>query len=166
MAETVTIEGQSFLKRNPLGVLGLSIITLGIYFFYWYWKINDELRLVEHDETIGPTRSLMAMIFGWIIIVPPFIAMWNTAKHVEAFERRVGVQQTIEPAIVLVFMFVLSIANTVYVQEHLNRGWDAASYGGRTAAAAPPPPPLPPTPPTPEMPPTPQAPPAGEPEGS
>ena len=32
MAESVTIEGQPYLKRDPLGVLGLSFITLGIYF--------------------------------------------------------------------------------------------------------------------------------------
>jgi hypothetical protein len=34
MAETVTIDGQRYLKRNPLGVLGLTLITLGIYGFY------------------------------------------------------------------------------------------------------------------------------------
>jgi hypothetical protein len=72
MADTVTIEGRPYLKRNPLGVLGLMLITLGIYFLYWYWKINDELRTFEHDESISPTRSLMAMLFGWILIVPPF----------------------------------------------------------------------------------------------
>jgi hypothetical protein len=71
MAETVTIEGQSYLKRNPLGVLGLSLTTFGIYFFYWYYMVNDELRRFEHDESISPTRSLMAMLFGWIVIVPP-----------------------------------------------------------------------------------------------
>lgn len=147
MAETVTVEGRPYLKRNPLGVLGLSFITIGIYFFYWYWKINDELRLVEHDETISPTRSLMAIIFGWLIIVPPFIAMWNTAKHIQAFEGRVGVAQAIEPAIVIVIIFVFSIANGTYMQEHLNRAWDAASSGGQ-AAAPPPPPMMPPMPPT------------------
>jgi Domain of unknown function (DUF4234) len=78
MAELVSIQGQRYLKRNPLGVLGLSFITLGIYFFYWYYQVNDELRRFERDETISPPRSLMAIIFGWIIIVPPFIAMYNT----------------------------------------------------------------------------------------
>jgi hypothetical protein len=33
MAETFVIEGRPYVKRNPLGVLGLSLITLGIYFF-------------------------------------------------------------------------------------------------------------------------------------
>jgi len=151
MAETVTIEGQPYLKRHPLGVLGLSFITIGIYFFYWYYKVNDELRRALRDDTISPTRSLMAMIFGWIIIVPPFIAMWNTAGHVRELESRFGVQQTIEPVIALVIMFVVSIANSAYLQEHLNRAWDAASYGSRGAGGAPPSPP-PPPPPAPPMP--------------
>ena len=145
MAETVTIDGQRYLKRNPLGVVGLSFITIGIYFFYWYYKVNDELRLALRDDTISPTRSLMAMIFGWLIIVPPFIAMWNTAKHTEELEERFGVQQTLDAAIALVIMFVFSIANGAYVQEHLNRAWDAAARGGRASfgASVPPPPPPP-----------------------
>ena len=96
MAEMVTIEGQQYMKRNPLGVLGLSVITLGIYFFVWYYKINVEIQRLENDPTMSPTRSLMAMIFGWLIIAPPFIAMYNTAKHVQAMETRLGVQQTLE----------------------------------------------------------------------
>jgi Domain of unknown function (DUF4234) len=134
MAETVTIQGQQYLKRDPLGVLGLSFITLGVYFLIWYYKVNDELRRVQHDQTISPMRSLMAMVFGWLIIVPPFIAMYNTAKHVEAMESRVGVTQTVEPTIALVLMFLFSLGNGAYLQYHLNRGWDAAA--GRMAVPA------------------------------
>ena len=142
MAATVTIQGQSYLRRNPLGVLGLTVITFGIYAFYWYYMINDELRRFERDETISPTRSLMAVLFGWIIIVPPFIALYNTAKHVQSAERRLGVQPQLEPALVIVIMLIISIANGVYIQEHQNRIWDRA--GG--AVPPPPPPVLPPTP--------------------
>jgi Domain of unknown function (DUF4234) len=127
MAETVTIEGTPYLKRNPLGVLGLSFVTLGIYFFYWYWKINDELSSFEHDDTISPARSLMALLVGWIIIVPPFIAIYNTAKHVQGDERRLGIQPEIEPALTIVFMVLVSIVNGLYVQEHMNRLWERAT---------------------------------------
>lgn len=137
MAETVTIDGQSYLKRNPLGVAGLTLITFGIYGFYWWWKINDELRLALHDDSISPTRSLMAMLFGWIIIVPPFIAAWNTATHVQEYERKAGVTQTLEPVLVLVLMVLLTIANGVYVQDHLNRAWDAAGGGGSGTGRSP-----------------------------
>jgi ACR3 family arsenite efflux pump ArsB len=132
MAEMVTIAGQQYKKRNPLGVLGLTIITLGIYFFVWYYKINDEVHRAENDQTMSPTRSLMAMTFGWLIIVPPFIAMYNTAKHVQAMETRLGVGQTVEPALTVVLMVVFSLGNGIYVQEHLNRGWDAAGSPAAT----------------------------------
>ena len=97
MAEMVTVDGQQYKQRNPLGVLGLTVLTLGVYFLIWYYKISDETRRALNDETISPTRSLMAMIFGWLLIVPPFIAMYNTAKHVQALETRRGVVQTVEP---------------------------------------------------------------------
>ena len=144
MAETVTIEGQPYLKRNPLGVLGLSFITLGIYFLYWYYKVNEELQRFEHDESISPVRSLMAMLFGWIIIVPPFIAIYNTAKHVQEIEQRMNIQPQLEPALVIVIMLFVAIGNGVYIQEHLNRVWDRAvgtpSSSGASGGALPPPP--------------------------
>ncbi|TMK31450.1 MAG: DUF4234 domain-containing protein [Actinobacteria bacterium] len=142
MAEIVTIQGKQYPKRNPLGVLGLTLITLGIYGLYWYYKINEEIKNFTNDETISPVRSLMAFIFGWIILVPPFIAMYNTAKHVQEMEQRAGVQQQIEPALTVIFMLLISIVNGLYVQEHLNRVWDRAA--GQQAPIAPPMPPPPP----------------------
>ena len=130
MAEMVTVDGQQYKKRNPLGVLGLTLLTLGVYFLYWYYQINGELKRALKDDTISPTRSLMAMIFGWLIIVPPFIAMYNTAKHVQELESGRGVVQTVEPALTIVLMFLLSFVNGMYIQEHLNRAW------GATAAVA------------------------------
>jgi hypothetical protein len=129
------------------------IITLGIYFLYWYWKLNDDLRTFEHDDSISPTRSLMAMIFGWILIVPPFIAMYNTAKHVRAVEDRMAIQPALEPALVIVIMLVFSFGNGLYIQEHLNRIWDRAA--GAASPVVPPAtgpsdrPPMPPMPPAP-----------------
>jgi hypothetical protein len=96
----------------------------------WYYKINDELRRSLKDESISPTRSLMAMTFGWLIIVPPFIAMYNTARHVQELETRRGVVQTVEPALTIVLMLLLSFANGIHIQEHMNRAW------GSTAAPA------------------------------
>jgi hypothetical protein len=125
MAETVTIDGQQYLKRHPLGVLGLALVTLGVYFFVWFYKVNDELRRSLRDETISPTRSLMAIIFGWLLIAPPFIAIYNTAKHVQGLETRRGVGQTIEPALTVALMFVFAFVNGTYIQEHLNRAWSA-----------------------------------------
>jgi hypothetical protein len=139
MAELVTIEGQQYKKREPLGVLGLSFITLGIYFFYWYYKVNDEIRRYEKDDTVRPGMALLAVTLGWLIIVPPFLSVYNTSKHIVGMEQRVGVSQTLSPALNIVLLIVVSIAVGLYSQEHLNKVWDAA----RGQGMAPPPPPMP-----------------------
>jgi hypothetical protein len=136
MAETVTIDGKQYLKRNPLGVLGLEIITLGIYYFVWYYKINKEIKRFENDESMSPMRSLMAVIFGWLLIVPPFLAIYNTSKHVQKMEERLGVRSTMEPILPIVIMLVFYPLVGAYMQDHLNRAWDAAVA---PAGAVPPP---------------------------
>lgn len=145
MAETVTIQGQSYVKRNPLGVLGLALITLGIYGLYWFYKVNEEIKRYTGDETISPGRSLLAVIPGFILIVPPFIAYYNTANHIQRMQQRGGIASQISPALVVVLGILLWIGMAAYAQEHLNRVWDSASASGATPAtgAAPPPPPAP-----------------------
>ena len=64
VAELVTIEGQRYVKRDPLGVLGLSFITIGIYWFYWYYKVNDEIRRYEKDDSVRPGIALLAVTLG------------------------------------------------------------------------------------------------------
>jgi hypothetical protein len=147
VAETVTINGQQYLKRNPLGVLGLSFITLGIYGLYWYYKVNQELQRFERDDTISPARSLLALFPGGIIIVPAIIAVYNTGQHIQKAEQRLGVQSQLSPALLAILVLVFSIAIGPYAQEHMNRIWDAGSMaqgrpGSLPPAAPPPPPPI------------------------
>ena len=130
MAETVTIQGQSYLKRNPLGVLGLTIITLGIYGLYWYYKANEEILRYTGDQTISPSRSLLAVIPGFLLIVPPFIAYYNTSNHIVQMQEQRGIQSQVSPALVVILALVIWFGMAAYVQEHLNRVWDSAAAGG------------------------------------
>jgi hypothetical protein len=145
VSELVTIEGQTYKKRDPLGVLGLSFITFGIYWWYWYWAINDELRRYERDETIRPGIALLAVTLGWFLIVPPFISMYNTSLHIVKDQQRLGIAQQLSPAINVILLLFIGIATGIYTQEHLNRVWDAArgtspSLPPAAPGALPPPP--------------------------
>ncbi|MEW6058560.1 MAG: DUF4234 domain-containing protein [Actinomycetota bacterium] len=142
MAEPVKIGGETYARRTPLDVLLLSIMTLGIYAFYWYYKVNDEIRRFERDETINPARSLLAITVGWLLLAPPFIAMSNTAKHIQEMEGRVGIQRRVMPALiiaVMLFLYPLAVIPVaIYLQEHINRVWNRAmratpSPGARVA---------------------------------
>ena len=147
MAETVTIDGRPYLKRNPLGVLGLTIITIGIYGLYWFYKVNQEIRDYTGDQTIDPSRSLLAVIPGALLIVPPFIAYYNTATHLAQMERQRGIVNEVSPALVVILGLVIWLAMGAYVQEHLNRVWDStstATMGAGIGEGRTPPPPPPP----------------------
>ena len=54
-----------------------------------------------------------------------------------------GIQSQISPALVVILALVIWIGMAAYVQEHLNRVWDAAATGGAQPAAPPSPPPVP-----------------------
>jgi hypothetical protein len=128
MAEQVEIEGSSYQGkiRNPLGVVALGIVTLGIYYFVWYFKVNKEmaeLGQAKGTEECGtsPTTSLMALLFGWIIIVPPFVSMYRSCKRLNASERVVGTPEGIEaPLMWLLFIFIGPVGHYLF-QRNLNR---------------------------------------------
>jgi len=145
MAEIVRVGGQEFKKRNIFGVwLGLPIITLGIYTFVWYYKVNDEARRYLGDDTIRPGISVLALTLGWVLLLPPFISVYRTAERVRRMQEHAGIGSRIEPILALLGVFFFSLW-TLYIQEMLNRIWDAYLYRGSTPqpagpSAAPPPP--------------------------
>ena len=143
MAEVVVVEGESFKKRSPWGVWGLGLITLGIYGLVWYYKINDEARRYLRDDSIRPGVSVLALLPGALLLIPPFVSVYRTAQRIQRMEDKSGVQKTIEPILGLVLAFVWSLY-VPYYQSHLNGVWDRA-----TMAAVPPTPGQPPIPPPP-----------------
>jgi Domain of unknown function (DUF4234) len=56
---------------------GLAIVTLSIYYFCWYYFVNDELKdigIAEDDQNLAnssPAQSVLAVLIGGWLIVPP-----------------------------------------------------------------------------------------------
>ncbi|HVB76541.1 MAG TPA: DUF4234 domain-containing protein [Candidatus Nitrosotalea sp.] len=144
MARDVVIGDQVFKRRNPVGVwLGLPLVTLGIYYYVWYYKINSEAKRYLRDPSLRPGRSLLAILIGGIIIVPPFISIYRTGVRVRQMQSNAGIQDRCEPWINLILAFFFGL-DRLYLQIHLNKLWDAYLRPGfvPTPAAAPLPPPL------------------------
>ena len=81
MAEELTIQGADVKIRHPWGAWALALVTLGIYGIVWWYKINRELR--DYSAAKGqpldndPTGSVLALVPGFLIIVPPFWTNWG-----------------------------------------------------------------------------------------
>jgi uncharacterized membrane protein len=155
MAEEVPIVGTDALakKRSPLGVAVLVLVTLGIYYFVWYYKINREMRdlgRARGTDELGdsPGTSLLAVTLGALIIVPALVSIYNTFQRTQAATRLTGVEP-LNGWIALILYLVIGIAFPAYVQSGLNKVWDAQAGG----AAAPPAPAEPAAPAPPQEPP-------------
>jgi hypothetical protein len=135
MATTVVIGNSSYKRRNPLAVwIGLEIITLGIYHFVWWYKINDEARRFLDDPAIRPALSVLALIPGFILIVPPFVTIWRTTGRIAAMQERAGRPGgRASPLISVLLAFVFSL-HLLYMQMELNQIWDAYLRGGPQGA--------------------------------
>src|SRR5437588_10890755 len=63
MSTLVTVDGRQVAvgkNRNPFAVIFLSIITLGIYWFVWVYKVNNEIRTHEPLVRCSPGISVLA----------------------------------------------------------------------------------------------------------
>jgi Domain of unknown function (DUF4234) len=62
--------------RTPLGVLGLSIITCGIYGIYWQYKTFQEMKDYSGEGVGGVVGLLLALVCGVItwFLLPSEIA--------------------------------------------------------------------------------------------
>jgi Domain of unknown function (DUF4234) len=124
-----------------LGVVALSLITIGIYYFFWYYFINREMRDFGDARGVdighSPGMSVFAVTIGSFIIVPPFVSNWKVGTRMEQAQRAAGV---VGGSGVLYFILwvipLVSIVSPFYMQAQLNDVWRALQDESRHAAGA------------------------------
>jgi hypothetical protein len=120
--------------------LGLAVITIGFYYLFWYYLVNDELKDIgvsRNDPKLGqssPAMSVAAVTIGSFILVPPLLSVYNYGQRIKRAQRLVGVEpgHQISPmaAFLLVFpggiLFFPALVHYWYVTRHQNRAVRAA----------------------------------------
>lgn len=126
--------------RNPLGVIGLSIITFGIYGIFWYYYANKELA--EFGKARGttecgdnPGNSVLAVTLGAFVIVPAFISAYNFCNRLNAAERMTVGQPGMEAGLLFVLYIFISPVASYIAQSNLNKVLQAQA-GGPPAGGA------------------------------
>lgn len=130
----VTPDGIRYKRRNPWGVLGLSIVTLGVYFLVWWYKINNELR--NNGQSNDPTVALLAVTLGAVVIVPPYVSYYRTAGRILRAQEATGASERIIPWLALLLAFLIGPFVFVYYQSQLNKAWDALAAAGAPVVPA------------------------------
>ena len=135
MAEEVQIPGtQAIAKiRSPWAAALLPIVTLSIYFFVWYYKINREMadlgRARGKTDELGdsPGTSLLAVTLGALIIVPAILSTIHTAQRIQRTQRELGVGPQLNGWLALVLYIIITPAFWAYEQSELNKAWKAGA---------------------------------------
>jgi len=143
MAYEMKIRGteQEVKVRNPWAVALLPIITLGIYHLVWWYKINKELKAYGeakgYDLGQNPTNSLLALVPGFLIIVPPLVTYWRGTKRVQGASKIAG-REPVSGWIVVILYLLLAPGMWFYLQTALNQVWEqeAESLPGQPAPPA------------------------------
>ncbi len=132
MAYEVSIAGTPTRAkvRNPWGVVGLSIVTLGFYHWFWWYFVNRELRDLGRAENVtglgdSPGMSCLALVLGaftlYIATVWTYVA---GTKRVQEAQRLKGDPDVLNGwLMVALAVFTLGIGCPIYYQHHLNKVW-------------------------------------------
>ncbi|MCL4423034.1 MAG: DUF4234 domain-containing protein [Actinobacteria bacterium] len=120
--------------RSPASVLGLSIITLGIYYLVWYYKINNEIRQHDPDIKVSPGWAVAAISIGAILFfIPPLVSSYTTAARIRQMQLDDGQVQTISPVVALLLHIFLGIGYPLYIASQLREHWHGHRRIMRTA---------------------------------
>jgi Domain of unknown function (DUF4234) len=113
--------------RNPWAVALLPIITLGIYHLVWWYKINKELKAYGEakgfDLGQNPTNSVLALVPGFLIIVPPLVSYYRGTQRVQGASKVAG-REPVSGWIVLILYLLISPGMFAYLQVSLNNIWE------------------------------------------
>lgn len=131
MSREIDAYGARAQVRRPLAVVGLTLVTLGIYGVLWYRRVNEELRdygRAYHDEALAasdPTSSVLALVPGLLLLmIPPIVSaigFVGRARQVQRYGQSELVSGWLVATMIVLVIFVPAIPG--YVQSSLNELW-------------------------------------------
>jgi hypothetical protein len=104
--------------RSPVAVWFLGFLTLGIYYWYWFYKANEEAAILSNDENANPGLSLLAATLGAIVIVP---AIWTHITTANRVGRATGYEAGMLAKIAFSCVPIVNFFYPFYIQGKLNK---------------------------------------------
>ena len=79
--------------QSPAAVVGLSVVTLGVYLLVWYHRVNREMRDLGRaygDVVLAmsrPAHSAWALGAGGVVVVPAIVSIMHAMDRIRRCER-------------------------------------------------------------------------------
>ena len=122
-AQTATNPLRLGKDRSPASVIGLSIVTLGIYYLVWYYKINAEMRRHDPKVKVSPGLALLAQF----IPIANLVGGYSTAARIRQMQLDDGATHVISPGVALLWLILFGIGYPLYIASNLREHWNSHS---------------------------------------
>jgi hypothetical protein len=117
-----TTTGSQMKARNPLGVwLGLPLITFGVYYLVWLFKVHSELAMFDRRRVVGTVGPVLAWLLGFAtLMVWPLVSTYRTGRTIAATQRAAGLPVTCSGLVGLLLVFAFG-THSLYYQIEINK---------------------------------------------
>ncbi len=113
--------------RNPMTVWLLGIATCGLYFYYWWFLMGNELKNNLGKEDLNPVLDIVFMLVcGFYGLYMPI----KYGKLIQEAQQRAGNPNAEDQGVMFLLLMLLCGYGYVKMHEELNKIWE-----GPTAAA-------------------------------
>jgi len=120
LARDVLTMGALPRRRDPWMVGALGLMTIGLYWVFWVWRVNHELRRFDERIPGRPALSAAAVSLGAPFAVPQFLAIHRTGQRIEAAQRAAGIPATCDPTTGVLWWVCFGVG-VMYLQDELNK---------------------------------------------
>ena len=124
----VTVGRRVGKTRGPVVVWLLCLVTFGIYYLVWWYKINREVHDFDPSIEVSPGVATLAVSVGSLVVVPPIVSMIRTGQRIADAQRGAGLPATCSGVVGFLLSLVLGV-NVIYYQAMLNQVWAQARGG-------------------------------------
>lgn len=113
--------------RNAGAVIFFGLITLGIYNLVWYYKINNEIKQRDKNQSVSPGLAVFALFIPIVNIV----SLYNTTNRIKLMQKADGSTDLISPSVSLIWVLLFGIGYPIYLQGALNNHWHELTVRSR-----------------------------------
>jgi len=107
--------------RSPIGGWLLALVTFGIYFLFWYYNVNKELRDFDSSINVRPGLAVLSLF----VPIVNLVSIYNTGGRIRQAQSVAGAAPMASGVIGLLLAFVIGL-DLPYYNSQANHAWRAA----------------------------------------
>ncbi len=118
-----------YQERNVATVIILSIVTCGIYMFYWLYVTMKDINSYLEIQDMDPAVELLICIF-----CSPYILYWmyKYSQRITDVHIKAALETASDDAVICLILavFGLGIISVAIMQNSLNKAWTTGQSVG------------------------------------